>query len=38
MLEELLEETHRSEEKEKRKVNEENRISESMRDLKESNR
>lgn len=38
MLEEILEESHRAEEKEKRKVNEESRVAESIRDLKDSNR
>lgn len=38
MLEELLDETHRSKEKEKHKTYEEQRIVESMRDLTESNR
>ena len=38
MLEEILEESHRAEEKERRKVNEESRVAESIRDLKDSNR
>ena len=38
MLEELLEETHRSKEKEKHRNNEDQRIVDSMRDLTENNR
>jgi hypothetical protein len=38
MLEEIMEETHRAEEKERRKANEESRVAESIRDLKDSNR
>ena len=38
VLQAVLEESHRSEEKEKRKIHEENRIAETMRDLKDNNR
>ena len=38
LLEEILEETHSSEEKEEKKANQEQRIIETMRDLKENNR
>lgn len=38
MLEEILEESHKCEEKERKKINEENRVIETLRDLKENNR
>jgi len=38
MLEEILEESHRSEEKERKKVMEESRVTETIKDLKENNR
>jgi len=38
MLEEILEESHRAEEKERRKTNEYSRVAESIRDLKDGNR
>jgi hypothetical protein len=38
MLEDILEESHRSEEKERKKVMEETRVTETIRDLKDNNR